>query len=189
MFVATILIAASVVAQSVLVPERPDFDAVQKAMAEHFASLKAYRSGDLLNQSQVADVLDAVESTGWAVPDREAIVKLAPADNSFLVQAFSTANGRRFMRQIANYPGSYSRLDRLSTVSDGKRLIKALIAKKGGADIIQYLATTRGGRNLGAMMVDVPHGVDLNKPTGRIYTQDDLLTVVEKVYNSASGHR
>ena len=32
------------------------------------------------------------------------------------------------------------------------------------------------------MMAGTPNGTDLNLPTGRIYTADDLLAVVKKAY-------
>src|SRR5262245_8637485 len=100
------LIASSVVAKTGVSAERPGYDVVSMTVTDHFASLKDYRPGDLVNQSQVADALSAVESAGWAVLDPDAIIKLAPADNSFLVQVLSTTSGRRFMRQIAKNPGA-----------------------------------------------------------------------------------
>jgi hypothetical protein len=166
------------------IAERPAFDAVTKAVTHYFSSLNDYRPSDLIKQSQVAEALDAVEAAGWAVPNCETIVELAPADNSFLVQVLTTVSGRRFMRDIAKYPGAYSRLDRLSTIADGKQLIKRLISQKNGADMIQYLATTSGGRKLGSMMAGAQRGVDLNKPTGRIYTAHDLLAALKNAYDT-----
>jgi hypothetical protein len=61
-----------------------------------------------------------------------------------------------------------------------------LIRDPKGDDLITYLATTKGGHNLGKMMGGVRGGVDLNKPTGRIYTTNDLLTVLKKLHNEAS---
>jgi hypothetical protein len=187
MLAGLLLIANSVVAQPVVtVTDRPDFTAVTQAVAVYFAGFKDCRPGDLLNQSQVAGALDAVEAAGWAMPDGQSIIKLAPADDSFLVQVLSTASGRRFMRKIAKYPGAYSRLDRLSAIPDGKQLIKRLISTKGGADLIQYMATTSGGRKLGSMMARAQHGVDLNQPTGRIYTADELLAALKVAYDRSA---
>jgi hypothetical protein len=170
-------------AQSSQPPQRPGFDVVTKALADYFASLKDYKPGDLVSQSRVDAALSHVtDATGWKVPDRKAIVDRALADKSFVVTQLATSSGRPFMRNIAKYPGSYSRLDRLSTISGGQQFIKDIIAKKGGSDMIEYLATTRGGRELGTMMAGVQQGVDLNKPTGRIYTADDLLAALKLAY-------
>jgi hypothetical protein len=45
--------------------------------------------------------------------------------------------------------------------------------------MIQYLATTKGGKNMGGMMAQARGGVDLNKPTGRIYTAEDLVAALK----------
>jgi hypothetical protein len=37
------------------------------------------------------------------------------------------------------------------------------------------------------MMADTPNGTDLNKPTGRIYTADDLLAILQKVYRESTA--
>lgn len=163
------------VAQSNQQNNAPSDAEVSQALDQYFASIRDYKPGDLVSQSRVAAALDHVRDvTGWEAPDQDAIKKRALADNSFIVTQLSTANGRTFMRNIAKYPGTYARLDRLSTISGGQQFIKDLISKKGGSDMIEYLATTQGGHKLGAMMAGVQHGVDLNKPTGRIYTAEDL---------------
>ncbi len=46
--------------------------------------------------------------------------------------------------------------------------------------MIEYLSTTRSGRRVGSMTAKAPQGVDLNAPTGRIYTGSDLLEVVDQ---------
>jgi hypothetical protein len=61
-----------------------------------------------------------------------------------------------------------------------------LIRDPGGDTMLAYMATTPGGKNLGAMMAGTPKGTNLNKPTGRIYTADDLLAVVEQAYKASA---
>ncbi|MEX0642207.1 MAG: hypothetical protein WD468_05875 [Pirellulales bacterium] len=185
--VGVLLVGPLAAAQSNQPAQRPTFDVVANSLAEYFASLKDYKPGDLINQSRVTEALAHVtEATEWDVPNREAIVKRALAENSFLVTQLATPSGRPFMRNVAKYPGSYSRVDRLSTIAGGQQFIQDLIAKKGGSDMIEYLATTRGGRELGAMMAGVQQGVDLNKPTGRIYTADDLLVALRQAYGKSA---
>lgn len=162
--------------------ELPKFAVVSQAALSYFNSLKGYQPRDLVSQSQVAGALDAVEQAGWEVPDREKIVDLALADNAWLVRELSTKKGKSFMRKVAKQQGGYLRLDRLSSISGGKDAIRVLIKDPGGSDMIEYMATTKGGYNLGNMMTNAQNGVDLNKPTGRIYTADDLVAVLEGVY-------
>ena len=170
-------------AQSNQAAPQPSFDVVVNALAEYFASLRDYRPGDLVSQSHVENALAHVtDVTGWTAPNQEAIVDRALADKSFLVAELATPRGRTFMRNVARYPGAYSRLDRLSTISGGQQFIRDMIARKDGYMMIEYLATTSGGKKLGAMMAGAQQGVDLNKPTGRIYTADDLLVALQRAY-------
>jgi hypothetical protein len=182
-----LLIASTAGAQTAAPAKQPSFEAVTKSLTDYFASLRDYRAGDLVSQSIVADALAHVtDKTGWNVPDQKEIVGLALADNSFLVTQLSTPAGRKFMRSLDKYGGSYPRLDRLSTISGGQQFIKDMTTRKDGYIMIEYLATTKGGHELGKMMTGVQHGVDLNKPTGRIYTADQLLAALQKSYGKTS---
>jgi len=166
-------------------PTRPDFATVAQAIVGHLQSQPGYRPGDLLSQTQVAAALAVAAGVGWDVPQPESIISRALPDDSFLVREFSTPAGRRFMRKIAKQPGAYPRTDRLSTIAGGEAAIRILIRDPGGDKMIEYMATTRGGRNLGKMMAGAQRGVDLNKPTGRIYTADDLLVALKMLYDNA----
>ena len=157
----------------------PDFHAVIAAVESYFASVKDFRASDLIKRSQIEGVLRSVEDTGWKVRDADAIVAAGLDDNSFLVSELSTPAGRRFMRKIAGQPGSYSRLDRLSSISGGRAIVRDLVRQPGGDELVRYLATTSGGKNLGSALGGARQGVDLNKPTGRIYTAVDLIAVLK----------
>jgi hypothetical protein len=165
---------------------RPDFAVISQTVADYFNSIPDQQPNDLINRSQVEEVLDAVADVGWDVPDRNALVERALADGSFLVGELAKPAGRKFMRGIARYPGTYSRLDRLSTISGGKQLVRDFIRRPGGYEFIEYLATTQSGHNMGTMMAGVQHGVDLNKPTGRIYTANDLIAALKTIYEKTT---
>jgi hypothetical protein len=163
-------------------PPKPSFDAVVRALTTYFQSQPDFQRHDLLHQSQVSAALEAVAAAGWEVPAAKKIVELALPDNSFLVGELATPDGKKFMRKIAASPGTYSRLDRMSQLSQGQQFVSQLVGDAGGDTLITYLATTNGGRNLGEMMAGTPNGTDLNLPTGRIYTADDLLAVLKRSY-------
>jgi hypothetical protein len=105
-----------------------------------------------------------------------------PAGNDYLVQRLRTPRGRQFMRRIANYPGAYDRLDRLSWLPYGKQTVQDLIQKKGGEDMIKYITTAPGGNELGKMLSNAPKGANFNQPTGRIYTAALLLARLKTSY-------
>jgi hypothetical protein len=168
-----------------VLPARPDFAVVTHAVGGYFASLPDYRAGDLVSRSHVAAALAGVEVVGWKVPNVDEIVQRALPDNSFLVMQFATPAGHRFMRKIAQDPGAYAQLDRLSSISRGQMQVRELIRWKGGDEMIRYLTTTKGGRHLGRQMADAGQGVDLNKPTGRIYTADDLVSELKRAWDAS----
>jgi hypothetical protein len=151
------------------------------AVEEHFASLPDYQPGDLVTRSQVAGALAKVADAGADVPNAERILAATLPDNSFLARELSTPAGRKFMRKVARHPGAFSRLDRLSSMSRGQTLVRDLIRSAEGDKFIEYLTTTRGGRKLGSTLAGARQGADLNEPTGRIYTADDLMAALEQM--------
>jgi len=179
-FVVLALVLAPVGTASAAAP--PTFDRVIQAMTGYFRSLPDFQRRDLLSQQHVTGALDAVAKAGWEVPAADKIVELALADNSFLVDELSTPDGKEFMRKIAQNPGTYSRLDRLSKLSQGQQIVSQLLGDVGGDEFIIYLPATKSGHNVGTMMAGTQSGTDLNLPTGRIYTADDLLAVLKKAY-------
>jgi hypothetical protein len=157
---------------------RPDLGTVTQAIERWFDAQDDYEPGDLITRSQVKTVLAKLADAGAAVPSSEKIAELALDDSSFIVRELSTTSGRKFMRNLAKDPGAFARLDRLTKVSGGEKLIRDLARDKGGDKLIEYMAT-KGGRS---MMSDVPGATDFNKPTGRIYTVDDLIAAVESAW-------
>jgi hypothetical protein len=160
-------------------PKAPDDRAVAKVVDEFFALQPGYEKGDLITRSQIEKVVAKLVSHGVKISDPSSVTKLGLADDSVLVRELSTPNGKRFMRKIAPRSGAFSHLDRLSTIPRGQSLIHDLMVTKDGDKMIEYLATTKGGKNMGGMMAQARGGVDLNKPTGRIYTADDLVAALK----------
>jgi hypothetical protein len=164
-----------------------DFTLVVAAAQKHFASIKDLQPSDLLSQGQVSAALDAVRNVGWEVAERDAILDRTLPDGSFLVKELATPAGRKFMRRLSRHRGAYSRLDRLSSIAGGQQIIHDLARQKNGDKLIEYLATTEGGQSLGRMAAGARQGVNLNKPTGRIYTADDLLVALETAFRDEQG--
>jgi hypothetical protein len=162
--------------------ELPAFREVVREVQLYFASVPDYRSGDIVKQSQVEEVLKIVAAAGWEMNNSQSVVELALPDSSFLVRELSTSAGKKFMRKVGASAGGYSHLEQLSTIPRGEQTIRQLIRDPGGDQLITYMATTKGGRSLSKMMGDVRNGTDLNKPTGRIYTEKELLTVLKALY-------
>jgi hypothetical protein len=78
----------------------------------------------------------------------------------------------------------YSQVDRLSSIARGRQIVRDLVRQRGGDQFVEYLTTTKGGRRLGDMLAGAQQGVDLNKPTGRIYTANDLAAVLRREFEN-----
>ena len=163
----------------------PKFAEVEKAAEKHFSTLKKYRKGDLLSQSDVAPVFDQLEKLGWKVDDRAEILKLVPGDRELMVRMLRTDDGRVFMRDIQRLPGGYDRVDHLSRLSDAETLLWRLTTGPDGYKMIDYMTTTPYGETMGNMVSQAPNGRGFNQPTGRIYTELQFIARLKTSYDKA----
>lgn len=164
--------------------EFPKFDAVKLTVQRSLKELRGYRPGDLLTQRDIERALKAVGRLGWKVADQKAIVAAALPENDYLVRQLRAGNGVRFMRKLSGNAANYDRLDRLRRLKYGERRIPELIANPGGYTLILYMTGTRSGRTLGRMLNRVPGGRNFNKPTNRIYTEEQLLKRLKAGYDA-----
>ncbi|HUY88294.1 MAG TPA: hypothetical protein VMV10_06145 [Pirellulales bacterium] len=167
----------------------PTFAEVQKTAEKHFSTLKKYRKGDLLSQSDVAPVFDQLEKLGWKVADRDEILKQVPGDRELLVRMLRSDDNRVFMRDIERLPGGYDRVDHLSRLSDAETLLGRLAAGPDGYKMIDYMTTTPWGKTMGNMLAQAPHGQGFNQPTGRIYTEQQFIARLKQSYAQADKSR
>jgi hypothetical protein len=152
----------------------PDFSMISRAIHGWFEHQPDYQPGDIITRAQIETVLKKLAAAGVHVSNATAITQLGLANDSFIVRELTTPSGRKFMRKVARDPSAFNHLDRLSEIPRGQKTISDLIREKDGDKLIEYLATTKGGQKMGSMMAAVSGGVDLNKPTGRIYTVIDF---------------
>ncbi|MHB8970026.1 MAG: hypothetical protein ACYC3X_10145 [Pirellulaceae bacterium] len=154
---------------------------VQQVVVAHFSDQAKYRPRDLISQSDVADVLKKLAQAGWKPVDQEQILADTLPNDNFLVRLMRTDRGRRFMGKVSDFDLIYDRMDRVSQVSSGPRNLEAIVrlpdgeryAKpkrqliKGVPDFLDLLAKNASGK--------VRTIKDYDKPTGRIYTEEELL--------------
>lgn len=160
----------------------PAFKLVEKTVQAHLASIPKYRNGDLLSQSYVEPIFGQLAKHGWKVADQAAILKLVPGDREMMVTKLRSDPNREFMRGVRRYPDGYDRVDHLSRLSDANTLLWRLVAGPDGYKMIQYLTTTPYGANMGEYLSQAPHGKGFNKPTGRIYTEEQLIKRLKQSY-------
>jgi hypothetical protein len=156
------------------------FAEAEKRITSHFQKQKHYSPGDLITREQVSPVLKELRRQGWNSKSLESVSARLVPQGEFLAQQLDSPAGRKFMRRIAEYPQAYDRLDRLSRLIRGRKIVHDLIYEVGGEKMIEYLTTSSGGKAMGRMLSEAPHGKNFNKPTGRIYTVAMLLRALRK---------
>jgi hypothetical protein len=174
-------------AQSVIAADQqlPTVDKINAIVQKSLARDASYQPGDLLTQSQVAVVLGEIKKAGWEVPATRELLARVPHDHEFLIRALRTGKGVGFMRRVASMPNGFDRVDRLSRLPNGQATIKQLIATPDGHKLIGYMTESSGGKQLGVQLAGTAAGGDFNKPTGRIYSAQQLLAELEKLHIAA----
>lgn len=153
-----------------------DIEQVTKAF---FAKLPDRQPGDIVSQADVKQLLKALNSKGWQVPGEAQLLDKVPSDGELLVRTLRSPEGLKFMRKVSGNALIYDRLDRISRESGGPQLISGLIKLPDGE---KYSNTKlpRGVPNLLDLLPKNASGKtrtikDYDKPTGRIYTVDQLV--------------
>ena len=169
-------------ATTVAAKDLPDFATIEKHVEAHFQAQKDHQPTDLISRDQATRLLDSLKKLGWDVEGRDEMLADVLSESDPLVKRLRTKAGKKFMRQSARYSQGYDRLDRLERLPDGQQILKRLIDGPDGYKLIEYLTTSSGGKNMGKMLGKIPEGEKFNQPTGRIYTQGDLLARLKKSY-------
>jgi hypothetical protein len=167
----------------------PPFPAVRHTVQAYFAAQKERQPRDLMTRSEATEVLRAVNKLGWDITDQKEILEATLPDNHIMVTTFRTPAGQRFMRQISNRDLMYDRLDRISEVSGGPQLIRDIVKLPDG----ERYAKPRSGGGVPDLLDLLPKDAsaqtrrirDYHKPTGHIYTVDDLLARLEESHGEA----
>jgi hypothetical protein len=167
----------------------PSFERVTRTVETHLTANRSYRSGDLLTTGTMEPLFRKLEKINWKVADRRDILKLMLSDSDWMARQFGTSNGRDFMRHVAELPGGYDRVDRYRRMPYGQQQLADLIRGPDGYLMIEYMTTTRGGKNLGGMLSQGVNGENFNQPTGRIYTELDFLKRLKKSYDAEAVRR
>jgi hypothetical protein len=67
----------------------------------------------------------------------------------------------------------------------GPRRIRELIRGPDGYKLIEYMTTTKGGKNLSKQLACGVNGKGFNKPTGKIYTLRQLTAELQRLHKAA----
>jgi hypothetical protein len=162
----------------------PSFEEVEQAVARHFSTRKGYQPGDLIAQSDFDAIMDELKHLGWTPAGADQMRDAVLPDKSLLIQESRSTAGRNFMRRVGHNPQGFDRLEHLSRLINGRQTVQRLIQLPEGYKFMDYMTNTPGGREMGKMLSHDPGGKDFNEPTGRIYTEEQLLKALEQSYDA-----
>ena len=158
---------------------RPSPAVVRRMVADYFSNKADYERGDLITRRDVQAILKQLRQRGIVPKDAKEILEAALPESHFLVELSRSTRGRRFLRKTKNEELIYDRLDRIAGVPNGQRMLRDLVKLP---DAHRY-APMRPARGTPSMLDLLPKRGssrtrtirDYSKPTGRIYTEDDLV--------------
>ncbi len=161
---------------------------VTETVKGQLATRHGYLPGDLITRGDVEPVFKILHEQGWSVADRDQLLKLVLEDGSFLAKQLRSGPGLKFARGVAREQLVFDRLDRLSTMPGGERLIHDMIRLPNGQSFMARQPTP-GFTDLTILLPKqangkTPRDKDFNKPTGKIYTENDLVKALEKSWKA-----
>ncbi len=161
--------------------ERPGWDAADgQCLTKDEIQDFGRRPNDIVSRSDLPKLFALLERRGVPVDPnvRTTVASRVLPDSDAMVRNLRTPRGTNFMRQIARYPNAFDRLDRLVRMPYGAARMRELIRGPDGYKLIEYMTTSRGGRNLGVMLSRTRSGGNFNSRTGRLYTVRDAIMFV-----------
>jgi hypothetical protein len=159
-------------------------EAIRLAVGGSFARESGYQPGDFITRKQVERALDQVEKRAPGAlkrEDRDRLVKSTIDDRSFLAEQLRSPQSKPFMRKVAALPGGFDLLDRMGQMSQGRSTVSRLAAGPDGYKLLEYMLKSKGGSELERMLAKDPGNAEFGKPTGKIYTAEQLIGAIEKV--------
>lgn len=184
----TALVAAALLAIGVpqAAAQIPSWEQVEKTFRKHFpdpqlAAPGAAQAPPLVTYSTARRIFYELWEQRWNVSDQTEILKLCPADTSFLVQQCFSPGGQKFLKQAGDPKTVYDKLERLASLPQGQQKIRDLLAgPPGHHEMLNYMLGESGSQLLFAGAVAHPSARDFSKPTGKIYSPEALLERIKK---------
>lgn len=191
-----LVVATAVMALAISMPVQgadrqdrlPPFREIEKLTYTRFGT-DGRQMTDLITRQAAEELFAEIGKLGWEIRDAKKLLEHVPDESDFFVQQLRSQRGRAFMRDIATMPLGYDRVDRISHLDRGHRFIRDLVKGPDGYKLIQYMTETPWGKNMGKQLRDAPDGANFNKPTGRIYTAEQLLAVLHDSYDAEVKRR
>lgn len=163
----------------------PSWEQVEKTFRKHYADPKSpqglAQGPPLVTYNTARRIFYELWEQRWNVSDQTEILKLCPPDSSFLAQQCLSPAGQKFLKQAADPATIFDRLERFAALPQGQQKIRDLLqGPPGHHDMLNYMLGSSGSKLLFEGAVADPNARDFNKPTGKIYSPEQLLERIKK---------
>ena len=91
------------------------------------------------------------------------------------------------MRNVREYPMVYDRMDRLTGLANGRKMLQEMIKLPDGHKVMLKLTQKTDGKETDPLLSRLRKGANFDKPTGRIYTVEYLLAALKNSYDKSLG--
>lgn len=157
----------------------PKATELAQPIQQYFASQPGFKAGDVVTRDTTRHLLTQLEKAGWQVKDADQLLEKVLPESDFLVQQLKSDRGRAFLGKIRSTPGGIDCLDRILRMPHGQDNVRQLIQKvPNGHEWIEGMVESKHGRRMTTQMSKSATGRDVNKPTGRIYSVDELQQAI-----------
>ncbi len=187
------LLVSAIVAQTPAqeTKDRPSPAQVGHLVRKELGQREGYQAGDLINQADMKRVLKALTSKGWKPSDTKQLLADSLPENDPLVRVLSTRNGVTLMRKVSDDRLIYDRMDRVSRVSGGRRML-ADITKLPDGEKVAKMKRPRGVPGFLELLPKNSSGKvrsikNFRNETGRIYTEQQLIDRLQESYRPKTG--
>ncbi len=167
----------------------PAWSRVKECVETHLVSLGLVEGNALVTRGDIMPVLKQLELQGWHGLTGSELVERLMDDGEFLARELRSSPGRAFLKRLGDDRLIYDRLDRVARMPGGQALIHDLIRLPDG----HRYAKRNPPRGVPSLTELLPKGAsgktprvpDLDKPTGRIYTVEQLWQSLETAHQTA----
>jgi hypothetical protein len=155
-------------------PSAKSYDDAPVSFGELVSRSREYQTGDLITWEDAKPYLDHLEERGVTIPDDPELADKFLSESDRVVKMLRTRKGTHFARQLLKSGGNYDMLDHFRKLPHGYASLQLMIDTPRGHQLLAEMVTTKTGRATAAELARVPGGADFDKPSGLIYTEDQL---------------
>lgn len=156
----------------------PSASGAVSAVSRLLAQNKDYEKGDLLTWELVKPVLDRLRRAKVPMPPEKELKTKFLSENDSLVKMLGTERGKVFFKELSKNPPSIDMVDHYRRLPYGDQFLKEFIRDVDG---YKFFTTKTWMDEDDAKwaerwtLANVPGGKKFGQPTGRIYTESQLI--------------